>query len=392
MAALDYVMRRSGKSVGDDEWLEGVHSSYAAALPFVRAVNDAVTRANTIHQEVERWRRTDDGRREEQLGPDLISGREKWLGEGVRSMAEARMNLTALSTAIRAVPNPTSAEARNARASLIQALRLYIRCARQVRNLLSDLGGKFGKNYARGGIYETRRTAMEIASLKRLVDSAGRHFETAARFMDGEGCDTRLVEPQPILKPHSSDPCTTMEVPNAQGDGADESRGLGGEHERLDERAEIDSLNCPAPSPDSAWGAEPLPALSHFRSKALLERRDMAQESLLQMLEELASKVRSLERDKRESAARMRALEQEKGEAIAGAQALKRENTELINLITLAGEKVDEILKTGANDEASQPQPVNTPATSTAPERLGEFSANPQRETKERSVRPWRSD
>jgi hypothetical protein len=254
------------------------------------------------------------------------------------------------------------------------------------------LGGKFGKNYARGGIYETRRTAMEIASLKRLVDSAGRHFETAARFMDGEGCDTRLVEPQPILKPHSSDPCTTMEVPNAQGDGTDESRGQGGEHERLDERAEIDSLNCPAPSPDSACGAERLLAPSHFRSKALLERRDMAQESLLQMLEELASKVRSLERDKRESAARMQALEREKGEAIAGAQALKRENTELINLITLAGEKVDEILKTGANDEVSQPQPVNTPATSTATERLGEFSANPQRETKEPSVKPWRSD
>ena len=135
MAALDYVMRRSGKSVSDDEWLKGVHSSYVAALPFVRAVNDAVTRANTIHQEVERWLRTDDGRGEEQARPDLTSGREKWLGEGVRSMAEARMNLTALSTATRAVPTPTSAEARHARASLIQALRLYIRCARQARNL-----------------------------------------------------------------------------------------------------------------------------------------------------------------------------------------------------------------------------------------------------------------
>ena len=103
----------------------------------------------------------------------------------------------------------------------------------------------------------------------------------------------------------------------------------------------------------------------------------MAQKSLLQMLEDLANKVRSLELEKRETVAR--------------AQALERENSELIGLITLAGEKVDEILKIGATDDAPQPPAVNTPAASTAPERLGEFSADPQREPKERSVRPWRS-
>lgn len=392
MAALDNVVRRSGMSVSDDERLEMVTSYYVAAQRYVRAVSDAVTRANTIHQEVERWRRTDDGRRDGQAEPDLISGRDKWLGEGVRSMTEARINLTALSTATRAVPNPTSAEARHARASLIQALRLYIRCARQVRNLLSDLGGKFGKNYARGGFYETRRTAMEIASLKRLVDSAGMRFETAARIMDREGCDTRLVEPQLILKPHSSDPSTTIEVPNAQGDGTDESRRQGGEHECLGERTEIDRLNCPAPSSDSAGDAEPLPVFAHFGSGASVGRRDMAQKSLLQQMEEIASRVRLLEREKAEAVARIQVLESENRNAVVKTRALEREVGELAAIITQAGDKADEILKIGANDENSQPPAVSVPKESKFREQLGEFSADPQREPKEGSVRPWRSE
>jgi len=157
-------------------------------------------------------------------------------------------------------------------------------------------------------------------------------------------------------------------------------------------QAEIDSLGCPALSSDSPGEAEPLPAASHFSSGALLERRDMAQESLLQMLEELASKVRSLQSYKRESAARMQALEREKDEAVARAQALERESTELVSLITVAGERVDEILKIGANGDISQPQPVNEPTGSKSPEGLGEFSADPEREAKEHSGKPWRSD
>ena len=108
------------------------------------------------------------------------------------------------------------------------------------------------------------------------------------------------------------------------------------------------------------------------------ERRDMAQKSLLQMLEELAGKVRLLEREKREVVARI--------------QALERENSGLINLISLASEKVDEILKGGANDEISQPQAVNAPAGSKSLEQLGEFSAEPQKQPKERSNKAWRFD
>ena len=158
------------------------------------------------------------------------------------------------------------------------------------------------------------------------------------------------------------------------------------------DRVRVHSLNCRAPSSNSAGDAEHLHVSGHFSSGALLERRDMAQESLLQMLEELASKVRSFELEKRQATAKIEALERERNEAVATAQGLRRENTELISLITLAGKKVDEILKIGANDNVSQPQAVSVPMTSTFREQLGEFSADPEKEPKERSVRAWRSD
>jgi putative FmdB family regulatory protein len=112
------------------------------------------------------------------------------------------------------------------------------------------------------------------------------------------------------------------------------------------------------------------------------EGRDMAQESLLQMLEKVASRIKLLEREKSETAAKIQALEREKNEAVATAQALEREVGELVDLITLAGAKLEEILKVRANDEISQPQAVNVPAESKSLERLGEFSPDSQKQPK----------
>ena len=112
------------------------------------------------------------------------------------------------------------------------------------------------------------------------------------------------------------------------------------------------------------------------------QRRDMAHESLLQQLDELAGKIRLLERAKSEAAAKMETLEREKGEAVAKTQTLEREVGEMAALITLAGEKVREILKTGANDEVLRPPAPNVPRESTFRERLGEFSADPQKQPK----------
>jgi len=123
-----------------------------------------------------------------------------------------------------------------------------------------------------------------------------------------------------------------------------------------------------------------------------VERRDMARESLLQMLEDLASKVRSFELEKRQAAAKIEALERERNEAVATARALEREVGELVSLVTLAGEKVEEILKVGVDDNASQPQAVSVPAESKTHERLGEFSAEPQRELRERPSKAFRFD
>jgi chromosome segregation ATPase len=118
----------------------------------------------------------------------------------------------------------------------------------------------------------------------------------------------------------------------------------------------------------------------------------MTQTSLLQQLEEVADKIRSLERDKGEAATRMEALEREKNEAVAKTRALEREVGEMAALITQAGEKVDEILKIGANDEISKPPAVNMPKESKGQKQLGEFSADPKRGLKEHSVMPRRSD
>jgi putative FmdB family regulatory protein len=112
------------------------------------------------------------------------------------------------------------------------------------------------------------------------------------------------------------------------------------------------------------------------------ERRDMEQESLLQMLEKVASRIKLLEREKSEAAAKIQALDCEKKEAVATAQALQREVAELVSLITLAGQKVEEILKVGANDEMSQPPAVNMPKRSKSLEQLGEFSPDTQEELK----------
>jgi len=111
------------------------------------------------------------------------------------------------------------------------------------------------------------------------------------------------------------------------------------------------------------WGA--VWVLSH-------ERRD----------EEVASKVRLLEREKAEATARMEALEREMNEAVAKTKALEREVGELVSLITLASEEVAEILKVGAKDEISQPQADNVPTESRSLGQLGESPADPQKELK----------
>jgi chromosome segregation ATPase len=141
-----------------------------------------------------------------------------------------------------------------------------------------------------------------------------------------------------------------------------------------------------------------------------VERRLVAQESLLQRLEDLAGKVRSLEREKRQAAATIEALERgerqataaieafergerqaaltiqelerEKKQAALTIQELEREVGKLGALIALASEKVDEMLKEGTTDDMSQPQAVNVAAGSKGLEQPGESSADPEKKTK----------
>jgi hypothetical protein len=101
----------------------------------------------------------------------------------------------------------------------------------------------------------------------------------------------------------------------------------------------------------------------------------MAQSSLLQMLEDLASRVRLLEREKKQSAATIRALEREVGELGA--------------LIAQASAKVDEMLKGSATADVSQPGVVNAPVESKGLERLVEPSPSQPQDLNRRFPRVY---
>jgi septum formation inhibitor MinC len=118
----------------------------------------------------------------------------------------------------------------------------------------------------------------------------------------------------------------------------------------------------------------------------------MAQPSLSQMLEKLAERIRSLERQKRQAALTIQALEREKRGAAITIEALEREVGELGALIALVSEKVDQMLREGPVDDRSQSRAVNTPSTSTASEIPGESSGDPQSDPKGRSGKAFRFD
>jgi hypothetical protein len=174
-----------GKTVSDDEWLKAVKPFYIAARTFVKVVKDAVIEVNAVRDNVASWHKAQRGLEGKQEDYGVVAQREaESHKEQARRVVDACINLASVAKTVSTLPGPGSAEGRRAKKSLERALRLYLRCARRASKLLRDLGGKFGRNYARGKIYETRWTAMETASLGRMVEDAGRNLETAARFID----------------------------------------------------------------------------------------------------------------------------------------------------------------------------------------------------------------
>ena len=155
-------------------------------------------------------------------------------------------------------------------------------------------------------------------------------------------------------------------------------------------------------------------------AQPMYKERDMAQRSLIQKLEDLAIKVRSLEVEKRQAAGKVEALERaekqaaatieaferaekqaaatiqelerEKKQATLTIQGLEREVGELGAVIVMASEKVSEMLKDGATAEISRPQAVDAPVESKGLEQLMELSADPKEEPKWRSSNAFRLD
>jgi len=160
----------------------------------------------------------------------------------------------------------------------------------------------------------------------------------------------------------------------------------------------------------------------------------MARESLLQMLEDLAARVKllelekrlaaakteALERDGKQAAATIQALERDLGEAAAAIEAfergerqaaatiqelerekkqaaltiqgLEREVGELGAVIALASEKASEMLNDGAAADMSKPQAADAPVEPKRLEQLGEFSPVSQKQPRRLSPRAFIPD
>lgn len=85
-----------------------------------------------------------------------------------------------------------------------------------------------------------------------------------------------------------------------------------------------------------------------------------------------------------EVALRMKVLEAERNEAVARAQAREREVTELVALINRAASRLEEMLEFERTARILKPQPIDLPTPFPGMEVYHEFSADPERMPKNR--------
>ena len=95
------------------------------------------------------------------------------------------------------------------------------------------------------------------------------------------------------------------------------------------------------------------------------------QKPLMEVLEEVALRIKQ--------------LETERDEAIARAQARERQVTELVNLINRAASKLEEILEFERKSKVTHPQPIDLPTSLPSLEAFHEFSPDPERASTERT-------
>lgn len=93
------------------------------------------------------------------------------------------------------------------------------------------------------------------------------------------------------------------------------------------------------------------------------------QKPLMEVLEEVALRIKQ--------------LEAERDEAIARAQARERQVTELINLINRAASKLEEMLELEHSIRKLQPEPIDLPTPYPEAGLFHEFSPDPQRQPRE---------
>ena len=90
----------------------------------------------------------------------------------------------------------------------------------------------------------------------------------------------------------------------------------------------------------------------------------MPERSLLQQLEDLARKVKSLEREKAQAIARSQQLEREKSQDALTMKGLEREVAQLGIIIAKAADRVEEMLKENAASGDLPPEAGSAPSES----------------------------
>lgn len=128
----------------------------------------------------------------------------------------------------------------------------------------------------------------------------------------------------------------------------------------------------------------------------MLERDQRQSAATIAALEraekQAAATIEALERAEKQAAITIQELEHDKKQATVTIRGLEREVGELGALIALASAKVDEIMKDGAAPDMPQPAAVSVPREARSLERVEEMPAAPRGEPKDRSSKAWRFD
>ena len=146
------------KSIPDEDWLLQASPSYEAARPLGIALSDAIRQENLEAQ--------------------------------ITAAQDVLQKFPVIRDAVKRLPSPTGAEARQAKKNLESALKNYVDGAGQGTRLFRDMAGGLGERIASGGFAAraaTGRFAFQKSIFDEIVSKAARAMEQASKFLSRRG-------------------------------------------------------------------------------------------------------------------------------------------------------------------------------------------------------------